>query len=163
MSPGWPFVAEGDGVRVNLEEREQELLANLVVDMRHLLMADPHDALRRLKPPAHADNEDAEASYREMVDDDLLRGRLELLDVVEEGLGGALLDEMGVTAWMQSLNNMRLVLGERLSLDGVDLEAADLPDGPVTFLYRWTGELLELLVRATGSTPGVTDHTNHRS
>jgi len=86
-----------------------------------------------------------------MVGDDLLRGRLELLDVVEAGIEGAVLDEGDVSAWMQGLNMIRLVLGERLELDGADLESHQLPQGPATFLYEWTGELLEFLVRAAST------------
>lgn len=154
--PSWPFLPEDAGVRVNLQEHEQEVLATLITDLRHLLMADSHDALRRLKPPAHPDNEEAEAAYRELVDDDLLRARLELLDVLESGVDGtlpdsAMLDDEAVAAWMQGLNMIRLVLGERLELDGADLQAHDLPEGPATFLYEWTGELLEFLVRAASS------------
>ena len=149
--PSWPFVSGDGGVVVNLQEHEQEVLANLIVDLRQLLMADNHDALRRLKPPAHPDNEEAETAYREMVGDDLLRGRLELLDVVEAGIEGAVLDESDVSAWMQGLNMMRLVLGERLELDGADLESHQLPQRPATFLYEWTGELLEFLVRAAST------------
>ena len=87
-------------------------------------------------------------AYQEMVGDDLLRTRLELLDIVEEGFGGATLDDGAVAAWMQSLNNMRLILGERLSLEGVDLESSAGPDEPAGFLFEWIGGLLELLVRA---------------
>ena len=152
--PSWPFLPADEGVEVNLGEHEQEVLENLIVDLRHLLMADSHESLRRLKPPAHPDNEEAEAAYREMVDDDLLRARLELLDVVEAGIGGATLDEGDGAAWMQCLNMMRLILGERLELDGADLEAHELPEGPATFLYEWTGELLEFLVRAASAPTG---------
>ena len=105
-------------------------------------------AAGRLKPPAHADNAEAEAAYRELIDDDLLRSRLDLLDTVESGIAGATLDEDGVAAWMQSLNIMRLILGERLSLEGADLESHDLPDGPASSLFEWTGGLLEILVQA---------------
>ena len=151
MSRGWPFVAGDGGVVVSLQEREQEVLADLIVDMRQLLMADSHDTLRLLNPPAHPGDEEAEAAYRAMVGDELLRGRLDLLDVVDEGIGGAVLDEAGVAAWLQGLNMIRLVLGERLELDGADLAAHELPDGPATVLYEWTGELLEFLVRAASS------------
>jgi hypothetical protein len=147
----WPFVPGDGGVEVDLQDHEQEVLANLIVDLRHLLMADSHEALRRLKPPAHPDNQEAEDNYREMVDDDMLRGRLELLDIVEVGITGATLTEDDVAAWMQGLNMMRLVLGERLELDGADLAAHDLPQGPATFLFEWVGELLEFLVRAASA------------
>ena len=152
VHPSWPFLPEEAGVRVNLQEHEQEVLENLIVDLRQLLMSDSHDALRRLKPPAHPDNEEAEAAYRELIDDDMLRARLELLDIVDAGIAGATLSEDDVAAWMQGLNMIRLVLGERLELDGADLDSHDLPDGPATFLYEWTGELLEFLVRAASAT-----------
>lgn len=147
----WPFLPEESGVRVNLAEYEQEVLANLIVDLRQLLMSDSHEALRRLKPPAHPDNEEAEAAYRELVDDDMLRARLELLDIVDDTMAGSSLDEAGVAAWMQGLNMMRLVLGERLEVDGADLESHDLPEGPAGFLYEWIGERLEFLVRAASA------------
>ena len=151
-APSWPFVpGDGGTVVVDLQEHEEEVLANLVVDLRQLLMADSHDTLRRLKPPAHADNAEAEAAYRELVDDDLLRARLELLDVVEQGVPGTTLDDEGIAAWMQALNMMRLVLGERLELDGADLQEGALPQGPATFLFEWIGELLEILVQAASS------------
>lgn len=153
MSAAWGFWRVGDGVEVGLHEHEQEVLANLIVDLRHLLMSGSHEALRRLNPPAHPDNEEAEAAYRAMVDDDMLRARLELLDVVDAGIGGTTLDDSGVQAWMQGLNMIRLILGERLELDGADLEAHDLPEGPAQFLFEWTGELLERLVRAAASAP----------
>jgi hypothetical protein len=143
-----PFSRTRGGVRVQFGSYEQEVLANLIRDLRELLMADAHPTLRRLKPPAHADNAEAEAHYREMVDDEMLRGRLDLLDVVEAGIGGTTLDEEGVAAWMQSLNIMRLILGERLALEGADLESHELPEGPATSLFEWTGALLESLVRA---------------
>jgi hypothetical protein len=152
----WPFVPESDGIRVNLGEDEREVLTNLIVDLRQLLVSDSHEMLRRLKPPAHPDNAEAETAYRELVGDDLLKGRLELLDVVDHGIAQpaddrTLLDEEAVTAWMQALNMMRLVLGERLELDGADLQSHDLPREPATFLFGWTGELLEFLVRAASA------------
>jgi hypothetical protein len=143
-----PFTRGRDGVVVEFIDYERDVLAALIGDLRDLLMVDDHPALRRVKPPARPDDAEAEAGYRAMVDDDLLRGRFELLDVVEEGIEGTVLDEAGVAAWMQSLNMMRLILGERLSQEGVDLESDDLPTGPVTSRYEWLGQLLGLLVAA---------------
>lgn len=153
MDTPWPFHAAADGVEVTLQLHEQDVLVNLLSDLRHLLMADDHESLRRLTPPAHPGDDEAEASYRAMVDDDLLRGRLELLERMEAGVAGTTLDEEGVAAWMQGLNMIRLVLGERLHDEGADLTADALPDGPASVLYLWTGELLELLVRAASVTP----------
>ncbi|MEM7143279.1 MAG: DUF2017 family protein [Actinomycetota bacterium] len=149
-----PFVRTGEGVEVHLREHEREVLANLITDLRYLLMSEEHEMLRRLKPPAHPGDDEAEDSYRSLVDDDLLKGRLDGLDVLEETMDGGVLNDDQVAAWMQALNNLRLILGERLALDGADLASHELPDGPTTAIYEWTGELLEWLVRAaTGSLP----------
>lgn len=143
-----PFTRGRDGVVVEFVEYERDVLTALIRDLRDLLMIDDHPALRRVKPPARPDDAEAEAGYRAMVDDDLLRGRFELLDVVEEGIEGTVLDEAGVAAWMQSLNMIRLILGERLSQEGIDLESDVLPAGPVASRYEWLGLLLGLLVAA---------------
>lgn len=153
-----PFSAGRRGVEVTLRDVEQDLLAGLVTDLRHLLMSEHHETLRRLQPPAHPGDDDAEAGYRAMVDDELLRGRLDALDVVDETLGGAVLDDGQVAAWMQALNNLRLILGERLALDGADLQDRDLPDSQAGAVYEWTGYLLEVLVAASWDTlPPATD------
>ena len=49
---------------------------------------------------------------------------------------------------MQSLNSLRLVLGEQLALSGVDLVNDTLPDTASAALYEWTGWLLEQLIDA---------------
>lgn len=64
-----------------------------------------------------------------------------------------MLDDEGVSAWMHSLNALRLVLGERLDVDVIGNEALeDLPDDDdrvgIVALYEWLGWLLEQLVAA---------------
>jgi Domain of unknown function (DUF2017) len=135
-------------VVVDLPDQEQEILSDLLSQLRDLVMVDHDPTLRRLKPPAHPGDEEAEAGYREMVDDQLLQGRLESIERVEFGLVGATLDESDTDAWMHTLNNMRLILGERLSLEGADLEAHELGGGTTGALYEWLGALLEQLVAA---------------
>ncbi len=142
------------GVVVDLPGQEQEILSNLLSQLRDLVMVDHDPTLRRLKPPAHPGDEEAEAGYREMVDDQLLRGRLESIERVESGLGGTTLDEGDTAAWMHTLNSMRLILGERLVLEGADLEAHDLGEGTTGALYEWLGALLEQLVGAAGAAEG---------
>ena len=86
-----------------------------------------------------------------MVDDDLLIQRLEAIEVVEQGIDGIDLDETGITAWMQSLNALRLVLAARLDIDILghdpieDLDDED-PLMPIAALYEWLGFLLGSLV-----------------
>lgn len=147
------FRYDGDVVIVELPTGEREVLSQVLSDLRDLLIGGGDDTLRRLKPPAHPDNAEAEASYRELVDDDLLRSRLEAIETVESTLSGAELDPTGVAAWMQSLNSLRLVLGEQLTLAGVDLVGDAMPDTASAALYEWTGWLLEQLIAAASEHP----------
>ena len=147
------FRYDGDVVIVELPTGEREVLSQVLSDLRDLLIGGGDDTLRRLKPPAHPDNAEAEASYRELVDDDLLRSRLEAIETVESTLSGAELDTSGVAAWMQSLNSLRLVLGEQLTLAGVDLVDDAMPDTASAALYEWTGWLLEQLIAAASEHP----------
>jgi len=141
----------GEIVRVDLPPDDQELLRTVLPQLREMLMAADDPALRRLSPPARADDDDAEAAYREMVDGDLLVQRLEAIEIVEEGIDGVDLDEAGITAWMQSLNALRLVLAGRLDIDILgndpleDLDDDD-PRMPIAAVYEWLGFLLGSLV-----------------
>ena len=142
------FRPEGDAVVVDLPAGEQDMLSQVLSDLRDLLIKGGDDTLRRLKPPAHPDSSEAEASYRELVDDDLLCSRLEAIELVESTVEGAKLSALGTAAWMQSLNSLRLVLGEQLALTGVDLVNHKMPDTASAALYEWTGWLLEQLIDA---------------
>ena len=55
---------EGIALERVLEDYERELLTNIVTDLRHLLMSEEHEMLRRLKPPAHPGDDEAEAVLR---------------------------------------------------------------------------------------------------
>ncbi|MFQ5556357.1 MAG: DUF2017 family protein [Acidimicrobiales bacterium] len=148
MSVFSPRFRPGDGgLQVKLRTDEQEIIAYLVGQLRELLMADQDPNLVRLKPPARRDDPEADAEYREMVGDDLLRHRLEAIDTVEVGLAGGVIDDEAVTAWLQTLNALRLVLGERLEAD--DDPLGDEADAYA--LYEWLGWLLEQLVRAAAT------------
>ena len=103
-------------VVVELPDDEQDMLRHVLPQLRELAMGETDPALRRLSPPARPDDPDAEAFYRQMVTDERA-SRLEAIEVVEEGIGGTVLDDAGVDSWMHSLNALRLVLGERLDVD----------------------------------------------
>ena len=142
------FRHDGQAIFVELPSGEREILEQVLSDLRDLLITGKDNTLRRLKPPAHLDNAEAETSYRELVDDDLLRSRLEAIELVESTLSGTELDAFGIDAWMQSLNSLRLVLGEQLTLAGVDLVGDAMPDTASAALYQWIGWLLEQLIAA---------------
>ena len=143
------FEAADGGVAVEMTDEEWGALAAALDQFRELLMMDSDPNLVRLEPPARPDDPEAEQKYREMVSDQLLQNRLEAIERVEAAQGRAVLDDEATAAWMQTLNGMRLYLGERLGVSD-DPEAADEnhPDRPAVMLYQWIGWLLEQLIAA---------------
>jgi hypothetical protein len=140
--------------RVKLRSSEQIILGSLVHQLREQLMAstdEPH--LRRLFPPAYANDAERDAGYQVLTRDELLEGRLAALDVVERTLDGSQdLDESELTAWMSTLNSLRLVIGTRLDVDE-DLPELDESDplAPEYALYEFLGWILAQVVDALGS------------
>jgi hypothetical protein len=135
---------------IELTDNEELLLRQLIAQMREQLEAstdEPH--LRRLFPPAYANDPERDAGYQVLTRDELLDRRLKALEVVERTVGGGEVDEAGLSAWMLTLNAMRLVLGTRLD---VDEETPDLdPDDPHAFayaVYNHLGLLLDQVVEA---------------
>jgi len=150
MSPGFRrrFRRQRDGlVSVSLPEEEREALGEFLRQMREMLVDDSDPSLRRLKPPARPDDPESESDYREMIDDDLLQNRLEAIDTVTSGLEGTALDSEGVGAWMQALNCLRLILGERFEAEGIEPDNGP-EDSPMVDVYHWLAWLLEQLVDA---------------
>ncbi len=134
-------------VVVALPSEESKALGEFMGQLRDMLVDGTDPGLRRLKPPARPDDPESEDDYRRMIDDDLQQARLDAIDTVESGLGGAALDGEGVAAWMQSLNCLRLVLGERFEVEGINPDDGS-SDSPMIDLYHWLAWLLEQLVDA---------------
>jgi hypothetical protein len=140
----------GVGVyEVRLRRGEQALVASLVRQLREQLLQstdEPH--LRRLFPPAYANDAERDAGYQVLTRDELLEGRLAALDVVERTLDGAHeLDQAELTAWMATLNSLRLVIGTRLDVDEElpELDESD-PLAPEYAVYEVLGWLLAQVV-----------------
>ncbi len=134
-------------VVVALPSDESKVLGEFMSQLRGLLIGGTDPSLRRLKPPARPDDPESEHDYREMIDDDLQQVRLNAIDTVEAGLDGVTLDGEGIAAWMQSLNCLRLVLGERFETEGINPDDGS-SDSPMIDLYHWLAWLLEQLVDA---------------
>jgi hypothetical protein len=143
------FRHRDDGLEVLLPVDEQEILTALLEQFRELLMVDDDPGLKRLKPVARPDDPEANREFVEMIGDRLLQQRLEAIEIVERGVAGAVLNDDEVAAWLQTINGLRLVLGERLEVseDLGPLDDGD-PDAPARALYEWLGWLLEQLVDA---------------
>ncbi|HEX6567827.1 MAG TPA: DUF2017 family protein [Acidimicrobiales bacterium] len=136
--------------QVKLRPNERVLVADLVGQLREQLVASTDDpSVRRLFPPAYPDDAERDAGYQVLTRDELLEHRLAALDVVESTLDGTELDDGGMTAWMSTLNSLRLVLGTRLDVDE-DLPPLDDADplAPAYAVYEYLGWLLSQVVDA---------------
>ena len=136
--------------QIKLRPNERALVGDLVAQLREQLVASTDDpSVRRLFPPAYPDDAERDAGYQVLTRDELLEHRLAALDVVESTLDGGDLDEAAMTAWMGTLNSLRLVLGTRLDVDE-DLPALDSADplAPAYAVYEYLGWLLSQVVDA---------------
>jgi hypothetical protein len=140
----------GGGYRVRLGHEERLLLRSLAAELREAIEAD--EGVSRLFPPAFRDDDTADADYRSMTRGGLVAGRLEALRLLGSTAAEEDLTEADAEAWCGALNDLRLVLGERLGVtedlyeDGID--PAD-PRAPELALYGWLtwlqGEVVEAL------------------
>jgi Domain of unknown function (DUF2017) len=137
---------------VRLPNEERVLVRGLLGDLRALLSLGPEDPrVRRLYPEAYAEDADRQAEYRRLTQEELQSGRLAAVDVVEDTVDARELTADELTAWMQAINALRLVLGTMLDIKEDDQALTldrDDPDAPTMALYGYLGVLLEELVEA---------------
>ena len=151
-----PVRAVDDGFVVDLSDDEVAIVRRIVGELRQLLTRpDPDEAalalLHRLFPVVHPDDPESESEYQRLMRDELVTSKLSAFDIVDETLGGdGRLDEGGLTAFMQSINSLRLVLGTMLGVS--DDPDAEVDPGHVESaeyqLYGYLSWLLEWSVRA---------------
>ena len=116
--PGRRFRHTRRGVVVSMTKVERKALASVLDQFRQLLFIGTDPNLACLEPPACLDDPDTELEYRAMAANRMLRHRLEAIETVEAGLHEGILDYDAVSAWMQTINGIRLYLGERLGIGG---------------------------------------------
>jgi hypothetical protein len=147
-----PFrpVAAG-GYRVRLGRDERDAVRNVCAELRILVAADAPD-VARLFPPAFRDDDEAAAEFEELTRDGLEADRLAAFDTVARTVDAEQLDEAEAAAWCGALNDVRLVLGERLEVTDelyVTGIRRDDPRAPELAFYGWLtwlqGELVEAL------------------
>lgn len=139
------------GYRLSLDAHEREALVGLCDELRDLIEADD-PGVARLFPAAFRDDEAASAEYERLTRGELTAGRLAALRVVEETSAAERLSHEQAEAWCGALNDLRLVLGERLGVTE-DLYVTgvrrDDPRAPELALYGWLtwlqGEVVEAL------------------
>jgi hypothetical protein len=136
-------------VALRLSALERELLRGLPFQLRSQIDSGTGDpSLRRLFPPAYADNEEAEAEYRGLMRDELLEKRREALAVLERTADSEHLDPAEVDAWLTALNDLRLVLGTRLDVTEELYESEIDPEDAELGIYLYLTWLQEQLVEA---------------
>jgi hypothetical protein len=136
--------------QVRLRPTERILVGDLVGQLREQLLASTDEpSVRRLFPPAYPDDPERDAGYQVLTRDELLESKLAAIEVVERTLDGDELDDAGMTAWMGTLNSLRLVLGTRLDVDEeLPTLDADDPLAPAYAVYEYLGWLLSQVVDA---------------
>jgi len=145
------------GYVLNLGAEERELVARMLGELRDLLLSeDPQSAplVRRLFPPAYLgdDHAEAESDYQRFMREELVASRLAAINAVEEMLrGSSPFDESTAMGLLQSLNNLRLVLGTMLDVgeehDPRDVDDDD-PRAGEHHLYSFLSWLVNELVDA---------------
>jgi len=137
---------------VTLDPRERELIKQLLNELRELLALPADDPrVRRLYPAAYAEDQELEDEYRKLTREELVEGRLASIEAVEQTIDRELLTLEELTAWMQAVNSLRLVLGTILDISEDDQELAFDPDEPnarTVALYGYLGGLLDEIVDA---------------
>jgi Domain of unknown function (DUF2017) len=139
----------GGEVRLRLPDDERELIQLLCGELRARVDDErDHPDLRRLFPPAHADDQEAEDEYRRLTGSQLDTGRERALDTVEATIDAGTLTAEEAEAWLRVLNDLRLVLGTRLDVTedlDWDLRPGD-PRAPELGVYAYLSWLQEQLV-----------------
>jgi hypothetical protein len=146
---GGPIRRKRDGTyAVDLGDDERQLLHTLVDQLDDLLSTDS-PVLERLFPPPYGDDAERNAGYAAVAHPELIEHRRAELTLVRSTLGADTLDEGQLTAWMRSVNDLRLVLGTVLGIeeDGVAPDVDD--DNAATFgAYEYLAYLLDAIVDA---------------
>ncbi len=137
------FKRSGGRITILLGEEERELIANLAGQFRSVLAEDASPDLRRLYPTAYPDDADKDSEYASLVHDDLLRSRLESVEIVQATVQANSIDPNELAAWMGLFSGLRLLLGTRLDVSEDDEFDPDAPDAPTRALLAWLGLLLE--------------------
>ena len=115
-----------------------------------LLALSPKDPrVRRLYPAAYAEDPELEDEYQRLTQEELRSGRLASVDAVEASVDAEVLDADQLTAWMQAVNALRLILGTMLDITDDDQELDFDPSHPearTMALYGYLGGLLDEIV-----------------
>ncbi len=157
------FTPGRDGrFKVRLDATERALLSGLPDQLEGLLSSGTADGVAiRLFPTAYPDRDDLDAEYRRLMREELVRRRIEALQVVRDTTAADTLTVEQLDAWMRVLNDARLVLGTMLDVsedqDVLDVDP-DAEDATQRVLYyvlsAIVADAVDALSGALPRTPG---------
>ena len=139
---------------LRIPRAEIEILRTLPPQLRALLAdGDPLEdpALRRLHPAAYPDDPEAAAEFDGYVRDDLTAQRLTAIDTMARTIDADRVSEEELSAWLGSINDLRLILGVRLAVteESAPADFAGEPERESSFaLYAYLSYLEEEIVDA---------------
>ena len=153
-----PIVPNADGTfSINLSEGDRDTMIELLEQLGTVVRgADDDVRTRRLFPVAYHDDADKESEWQGFMRDELVQSRM---GAIETSMGMLRADSPAsvadLTAFMTSLNSLRLVLGTLLDVredeDGDDIPEDHPAHGPAQ-LYGYLGWLLGWTVDALETT-----------
>jgi len=139
---------------LTLDADRRDVLVSLLRQLDELLDTEPdHPNLKRLRPPAYLDDDEADAAYQLLAGEELRESRKQSIDAVMASLGRDQLSEGDLWAWVQALNGVRLVVGTRLDISEDERgpmfrRVRDPEDRPLWAVYDFTTELQHDVVEA---------------
>ena len=118
------FAPLGDGrFRVRLRRGERALVGRVLTEQQRRLTDDGPE-LAPLFPAGYGDGDpesaEASAEFAALTRSDLMAGRSSALELVQGTLGERVIDAATLSAWMRTLNDVRLVMATELGIDHDD-------------------------------------------
>lgn len=139
-----------DDYELDIPADHREILRGLPGQLREVLDSG-HSATRRLFPDAYPDDPKMSAEFDDMVREELIAERKQSLEVMEQTIDAKRVDGEQLSAWLGSINDLRLFLGTNLD---VTEESYERPldeyghNSPAMAVYMYLGWLQEMVVRA---------------
>lgn len=136
-------------ITVRLDDTMRALLHQVAEELREILLVDEADTTRRLYPTAYPEDDELESEYREMVHDQLLMQRLDGIDQLQSTVEDEEISIETSDAWMNTINQIRLVLGTQLDVgeEQVEIDEED-PQATSHVVYQVLSHILEELTNA---------------
>lgn len=144
------FATTKDGqISVRLDDTMRALLRQVAEELREVLLVDDDSQVRRLYPTAYPDDEKLEQGYQDMVHDQLLMQRLDGIDQLQATVDDETISVEAADSWMNTINQIRLVLGTQLDVseDELELDEED-PLATSVVVYQVLSHVLEELTHA---------------